>query len=112
MEKEANLEATNLFKSAWQAHARGDYGQAEKLFRQALAIETNSIETMYGLGIVLKAIGRAQEAIAQFEKIVHNIENQQWSDLNRARMLRRLALGHINYLKNQDWNLEKEVWQR
>jgi hypothetical protein len=64
------------------------------------------------LGIVLKAIGRTQEAIAQFEKIVYNIENREWNDLNRARMLRRLALGQINYLKNQDWNLEKEVWQR
>lgn len=112
MEKEASLEATNLFKSAWEAHARSDDGEAEKLFRRALAIEPDSIETIYGLAIVLKAIGRTQEAIVQFEKIVHNIENQQWGDLNRARMLRRLALGHINYLKNQDWNLEKEVWRR
>jgi len=112
MEKEASSVAKILFKSAWEAHARGDDGEAEKLFRQALTIAPDSIEIIYGLGIVLKAIGRTQEAIAQFEKIVYNIENREWNDLNRARMLRRLALGQINYLKNQDWNLEKEVWQR
>lgn len=111
MENEASSEARILFKSAWDAHARGDDGEAEKLFRQALAIEPDSIETMYGLGIVLKAIGRTQEALAQFERIVHHIENQEWNDLKRARMLQRLARGQINYLKNQDWNLEKEVWQ-
>lgn len=109
MGKEASSEARTLFKSAWEAHAHGDDGEAEILFLQALALEPDSIDTMYGLGIVLKAMGRTQEAIARFEKIVNNIENQEWSDLNRARMLRRLALGQINYLKNQDWNLEKEV---
>ena len=112
MEKDATSKARILFKSAWEAHARGDDEKAEKLFQQALAIEPDSIEIIYGLGIVLKAIGRTQEAIVQFEKIVHHIENREWNDLNRARMLRRLALGQINYLKNQDWNLEKEVWQR
>ncbi|RCK76220.1 MAG: hypothetical protein ANABAC_0371 [Anaerolineae bacterium] len=112
MERDPTSEVKIHLKNAWAAHARGDDLEAEKLFRQALAIEPDSIETMYGLAIVLKAIGRIQEAIAQFEKIVYTVENREWKDRNRARMVRRLALGQINYLRDKDWNLEREVWQR
>ncbi len=104
-------DAQSLFKAAWAAHAQGDDHQAEDLFRRSLEIDPESVEALYGLAIVLKAVGRHSEAIQLFEETIRKIETQKWEDLNRTRMLRRLAVGQINYLRQQDWNLEKEVWQ-
>jgi hypothetical protein len=33
-------------------------------------------------------------------------------DKSRARILRRLALGHVNEMTSGNWNLEAEIWQR
>ncbi|PWH16055.1 MAG: hypothetical protein DDG59_10390 [Anaerolineae bacterium] len=112
MEEGVSKNSKTLFINAWAAHARGDDEEAEQLFRQVLVIEPDSIETQYGLAIVLKAKGNPQEAARLFEKIVHQIEHQAMTDRNRFRMLRRLALGQLNYIRDQDWNLEREVWQR
>lgn len=112
MNRVSSGDAQNLIKNAWEAHARGDDETAEQFFRQALADNPDSIETMYGLAIVLKASGRHREAIHVFEDIIRKIESQEWEDRDRIRMLRRFALGQVNFLRNQDWNLEREVWQR
>ncbi len=52
---------------------------------------------------------RTSEAIHLFGRVVQMIDSMEWEDRNRARLLRRLALGQINYLRHQPWNLEKEV---
>ncbi|MCS6906706.1 MAG: tetratricopeptide repeat protein [Anaerolineales bacterium] len=112
MGDERRGDARVLFNSAWAAHARGEDSEAEKLFRQSLELEPNAAETLYGLAMVLKATGRVSEAIQLFEEVVYKVDNQGWTNRNRAKMLRRLALGQINYLRDRDWNLEKEIWQR
>lgn len=107
-----SLEAKKLRNAAWAAHARGEDQEAERLFRRSLELDSRSVETMYGLAIVMKAIGQAREATRLFEEIVCKVENEEWENRDRARMLRRLALGHLNFLHDQDWNLEREVWQK
>ncbi len=112
METDSEKALQTLCNSAWAAHANGDETEAEKLFRQCLAVEPDSIEIIYGLALVMKAKGQNGEAIRLFEEVIRKIESRKWENHARARMLRRLALGQVNYLREQDWNLEREVWQR
>lgn len=106
------VDAKVLFKDTWATHAHGNDDEAEKLFREVLEVDPVSIEALYGLGIVLKAMGQHRRAIELFEEVVRSNDQRKWEDPVRIRMLRRLSLGQVNYLQNQDWNLEREVWHR
>jgi tetratricopeptide (TPR) repeat protein len=86
--------------------------QAEADFRRAISIDPEDVDATYVLGLVLKAEGRIEEAVASFQKAVSLIEAGKVENKDRSEMLRRLALGHINELTEGDWNLEKEIWQR
>lgn len=112
MEIDSEKALQTLCNSAWAAHAKGNETEAEKLFRQCLEVEPESIEAIYGLALVMKAKGQNDEAMRHFEEVIRRIESREWENHARARMLRRLALGQVNYLREQDWNLEREVWQR
>lgn len=108
----AKEEMKTLFMAAWAAHARGNDIEAEKLFCQSLELDPDSIDALYGLAIVMKAMGQNRDAIHLFEEIIRRVESREWEDRDRARMLRRLALGQVSYLRDQDWNLEREVWRQ
>jgi cytochrome c-type biogenesis protein CcmH/NrfG len=103
----------DYYREGWTLHgSKKDEVAAEEDFRQAIALDTNSVEAYYGLGLVLKAQDRRQEAIAAFQKVVDLLEASTTDDRSRSHMLRRLSIGHMNMLKTGDWNLEKEIWQR
>lgn len=99
-------------RRGWAYHSKGMNDQAEADFRRALSIDPEDVDATYVLGLVLKTSGRKEEAIASFQKAVGLIEAGKVENRDRSEMLRRLALGHINELKEGDWNLEKEIWQR
>ncbi len=75
-----------------------------------MALDSKSIEAHFGLGLTLKAQDRRQECIKSFEDVLGLI-GEQVEDRSRAEMLKRLAHGHINQLRNGDWGLEKEIWK-
>ncbi len=96
-----------------EAYMRRDREEkAEMDFRRALDLDPDSIDANYVLGLVLKAQGRFEEAVEQFQKAIDLLEAGNLDDKARIEMLRRLSLGHINELKKGDWDLEKEVWHR
>jgi len=98
-------------RQGWERHAAGDEAAAEESFRQALALEPSALEAYYGLAMVAKRQQRAEEAVGHFQKVLELIQtNIQNPD--RAEMLRRLAIGHINNIRTGDWGLEAELWQR
>ncbi len=72
----------------------------------------NSVDANYVLGLVLKAKEKDEEAIEAFKVAINLINNGKVENLNRAEMLRRLALGHVNEIKEGDWKLEEEFWRR
>lgn len=101
----------DYYREGWVLHGSSkDEDAAEENFRLAIAVDPNSADAHFGLGLVLKTQDRRQEAIQSFEKVVDILENTTQEDAIRAKMLRRLALGHINQLRTGDWDLEKEVW--
>ena len=99
-------------RRGWAFHSRGLNDQAEADFRRAISIDPEDVDATYVLGLVLKAQGRKDEAIVSFQKAVDLIQAGKVENRDRREMLRRLALGHINEIKDGDWNLEKEIWQR
>ena len=103
----------SYMRRGWAYHSRDQEEKAEKDFRRALEFDAESIDANYVLGLVLKAQGRVDEAVQQFQKANELLEAGKLED-NQARreMLRRLSVGHINELKRGDWGLEEEVWHR
>jgi hypothetical protein len=51
-------------------YRRGMWGDSEKLFLQALALDADDPETLYNYGIMLGALGRLKEALAVREKLL------------------------------------------
>jgi tetratricopeptide (TPR) repeat protein len=92
-------------------YARKQYENAEKDLRTALAMDANPVEVNYCLGMVLKAESKSDEAIQCFEKVLDLLSQSRMKNYDRQAMLRRLAKGHINFIKTGDWDLEKEIWQ-
>jgi tetratricopeptide (TPR) repeat protein len=92
-------------------YARKQYENAEKDLRTALAMDANPVEVNYCLGMVLKAESKSDEAIQCFEKVLDLLSQSRMKNYYRQAMLRRLAKGHINFIKTGDWDLEKEIWQ-
>jgi tetratricopeptide (TPR) repeat protein len=100
-------------REGWALHAsRKDEDGAEEYFRQAATANPNSVDAYYGLGLVLKAQDRRQEALQVFQKVLELLDSNVIDDRVRAGMLRRLTLGHINQIKTGDWGLDKEIWKR
>jgi tetratricopeptide (TPR) repeat protein len=91
----------------WGLYGQRQYAEAADTFREALRLDRNWVDAHYGLGLALKEAGRGAEAVPAFEAVialVPQIENQV-----RATMLKRLARGHINQIKQGDWNLDREL---
>jgi tetratricopeptide (TPR) repeat protein len=103
----------DYIREGWMLHSsKKDDDAAEENFRQAITLNPKSVDAYYGLGLVLKAQDRRQDAIIAFQQVVDFLDASTVEDRSRSQMLHRLAIGHMNYLKTGDWNLEKEIWKR
>jgi tetratricopeptide (TPR) repeat protein len=103
----------DYLREGWALHgSRKNEDVAEEYFRQAASANPKSVDAYYGLGLVLKAQDRRQEALQVFQKVVELLESNAIEDRVRAGMLRRLTLGQINQIRTGDWGLEKEIWKR
>ena len=100
-----------IISSGWVLKTEGKLDEAEKAFRQAIALDQTSVEAYYGLGMTLKGQDRRQDSIKCFENVLDLI-NEHVEDRSRAAMLKRLANGHINQLNSGDWGLAKEIWKK
>jgi Flp pilus assembly protein TadD len=83
---------------------------AEQAFERAAALRPDDPEPPFGLGLALKRQVKKEPAIRAFRRAADLTPSL--TDRARASILRRLALGHINYLERGEWDLEREVWGR
>ena len=102
----------DLISKGWTSYSKGDLDVAEESFRKAISLNPRSVEAFYSLGIVIKSQDRKKESISAFQHVIKLIGEKALDDRMRSAMLRRLALGHVNFAKTGDWNLEKEIWKR
>ncbi|HEY9076961.1 MAG TPA: tetratricopeptide repeat protein [Anaerolineaceae bacterium] len=101
--------AEEYSQRGWLFYGKQDYTHAEEDFRQSLSLSPDMADTLFALGLVMKAVGKNDEAIACFEKVLGLIPTMD--DKTRASILKRLVSGHLNVLRKGDWDLEKEIWQ-
>jgi tetratricopeptide (TPR) repeat protein len=87
------------------------YAEASEDFQKAFELDPTSVDAVYGLGMSLKASSKKDEATVAFKKAIALIDKGVVADKSRARILRRLALGHVNEIATGNWNLEAEIWQ-
>jgi len=97
-----------LVQRGWLFFSKQNYGKALDDFSNALIKDPDNADIIFALGLTYKANGAAQKAVETFEKVLLHMDH--YRDPVEARMLTRLVHGHINELKNGDWNLEKEIW--
>jgi tetratricopeptide (TPR) repeat protein len=93
-------------------YARKQFNAAEDDLKRAISLDNSNIDSFYGLGMVLKAVNRRDEAVAAFNQVLKLVGSNVDANKTKMDMLRRLALGHINFITQDDWNLEKEIWKR
>jgi tetratricopeptide (TPR) repeat protein len=92
-------------------YARKQFDAAAADLNKAISLNPKEREAYYALGMVMKAQGKKEEAVAAFQQALDLIASETGPNQVKTDMLRRLALGHINEISQGDWNLEKEIWQ-
>jgi len=103
--------ADDVQNSGMAYYARKDYSAAEADLKKALQLDNNHVDAYYSLGMVLKAAGKNEEAVAAFNQVINLIATLGGENATKYDMLRKLALGHVNEITQGDWNLEKEIWK-
>jgi tetratricopeptide (TPR) repeat protein len=103
--------ADDFQKRGMAYYARKDYNAAETDLKKAIQLDNNHIDAYYSLGMVLKAAGKNEEAVAAFTQVINIISTLGGENTTKFDMLRKLALGHANEITQGDWNLEKEIWK-
>jgi tetratricopeptide (TPR) repeat protein len=92
-------------------YARKQYDAAEGDLKKGVSLNSTNLDAHYSLGMVQKALGKKDEAISSFTRVLELISSYPAPSNSKYDMLRRLALGHINEISQGDWNLEKEIWK-
>ena len=110
-EMPAPTDFDGYLRRGWAYHARGKQQEAEQDIRQAIEMDADSVDANYLQGLIMKAQGKNQEAIASFKKAIDLIEAGKIEDKAKNEIMHRLTMGHFNELTTGDWNLEKEIWQ-
>lgn len=106
-----------LIASAWQQYQAGNLAEAERLYRQVLAIEPNEVEAMYLLAAICQVQKRTDECMALYERclqlrpdfaevhnnlgVAHASEGRLHEALACYREALRLKPDYADALKNQ-----------
>jgi tetratricopeptide (TPR) repeat protein len=92
-------------KRGWAHYTKKEFYRAEEEFRKALEVDPGSTDVRYAMGMAMQASGRMDEAVKTFEQVIHELQASGDTDPVRAKMVMRLAKGHINRIRTGEWNL-------
>ena len=95
--------ALEYSQRGWVYYNQKEYDLAREDFLTALKDDQNNIDTKYALALTLKLMGKKSEAIQHFQSLLASLD--QVDDTVRLAMIKRLTLGHIHQLTQDDWNL-------
>ncbi len=101
--------AAEYVDRGWAFYTKKEFDRAEADFRQALETTQDEMDSLYALGMALKAQGKGEEAVKTFQKVLSILDKAPASI--KATMLRTLTQGHINNISHGSWDLEKQIWQ-
>jgi tetratricopeptide (TPR) repeat protein len=90
----------DYFNRGMVYYGQGQYEEALGDFLQAVALDQNSYDGHYGLGLVYKATGRSSEAHKAFEEVLRLADAlPEDVDPNRVAMLKRITQSQLDNLK-------------
>ncbi len=113
LEQEARAQGSDAaawLRLGWAMYAAGKYPQAAEAARECRNRAASDPEPSYLLGMALKAAGDGGAAVAAFRAAAAVLPDMQ--DAVRGAMLRRLAVGQVNWIERGKWDLEPETWIR
>jgi len=85
----------------WLYYHINDFPNSISDFNIALEMDPEDINTMYALGLALKAGGESDKAKAIFNQVIEHSHVIDRSD--RAQILKSLATGHYNQIVKGTW---------
>jgi tetratricopeptide (TPR) repeat protein len=89
----------DYFNRGMVYYGQGQYEEALADFKQAVALDQNSYDGHYGLGLVYKAIGRSSEAHKAFTEVQRLVDAlPEAVDPNRVAMLKRITQSQLDNL--------------
>ncbi len=103
-------DAAAWLRLGWALYAAGSYSKAADAARECRTRSASDPEPTYLLGMALKAAGDGVGAVAAFKAAAAVLPDMQ--DAVRGGMLRRLAVGQVNWIERGKWDLEPETWIR
>jgi Flp pilus assembly protein TadD len=103
-------DAAAWLRWGWALYAAGRFSDSAEAGRKARALSAADPEPIYLMGMALKAAGDKAGAVAAFKAAAAEVPAMQ--DAVRGAMLRRLAIGQVNWLERGQWDLEPETWVR
>jgi tetratricopeptide (TPR) repeat protein len=110
MEVEKNpTDIINHLRLGWAYYGEDKSDEAADAFQAAIDRFPEDLEALYALGLALKKIGKGSEALKLFKRVIDLTEKLE--DQIKGEMLRRLALGHANFIEKGDWDLSGEIWE-
>jgi tetratricopeptide (TPR) repeat protein len=59
-----------MFAEALRRHQAGELAEAERLYRQVLALRPRAYQAHYSLGLALQVQGRLEEAVASYQQVI------------------------------------------
>ena len=87
----------------WGYYGEDKWDEALKAFAEALKLEPDSVDALYGLALTRKCAGAKVEAVNSFNAALALLPKLQ--DQMRGNVLKRLTYGHINMIQSGDWKL-------
>jgi len=89
--KEAPADAASWYKLAFALRQSGQLAEAAKAYQRYITLKPDDPDPYYGLGQVLVALNRPDEALATFRayvKVEHRKSEQRWLTKARAEIIR------------------------
>jgi tetratricopeptide (TPR) repeat protein len=84
---------------AWQLHINNKNELALDIFNKVLAENAEHMDALYGKGLSLKGLGRTDEAVKNFQRVVELLPTISKDMPGRANMLDRMSKRQISWLQ-------------
>lgn len=92
---------SEFVQRGWLYFNQNIFYEATADFRRALELDTQDINTLYALGLSLKALGEKEEAKGIFRQVIEQSKVLDRTD--RSQILKSLALGQWNQIEKGTW---------
>ena len=92
---------SEFIQRGWLYYNQNIFSESTADFRKALELDPQDINTLYALGLSLKALGEKEEAKGIFRQVIEQSKVLDRTD--RSQILKTLAVGQWNQIDKGTW---------